>query len=74
MSEKNSKLFLVPAPQKPTRTECPKCASKSVLVHHDPRKGTWFDWFTCGDCGEEWDVDEPFPVRVIGFKFTPAKG
>jgi transcription elongation factor Elf1 len=72
MTEKN-KLFLVPTADKPTKFQCPKCRSRNVLVHHDPKMGTWFDWYSCKDCGEQWDVDEPFPVKITNVRIYPAK-
>jgi hypothetical protein len=69
---RHAKLFLVPAPSKPTKSECPKCDSKKVLVHHNADWGTWFDWFTCEQCGHEWEkTDEKFPGRVINLRILP---
>ena len=72
---RHSKLFLVPTPPKSTKSRCPKCASRKVLVDHDPTKGTWFDWYKCGDCGYEWQTDEEFPGHIVpgSVKFYPAK-
>ena len=70
---KTPKLFPVPTPPKPIRSQCPGCAKRKVMVHHNPEWGTWFDWFSCGDCGKEWEVDEEFPGRVISFRIIPVK-
>jgi transcription elongation factor Elf1 len=72
MGKKHSKPFLVPTTPKPTKSQCPKCDSRKVLVDHNPEWGTWFDWYACGDCGHEWQTDEEFPVKVTNFRFFQA--